>query len=704
MVDENQLPLLRQELELFPAPATEDGIPTWTLHDPPANKFFLLGWPVFEILSRWDLGFAGRIVEAVNQETTLTIREQDVARVVGFLEQNFLLQSSSPAENQRIVSSHFAHRPRLATWLLHNYLFFRVPLVKPQRFLKKTEAVAEWFYSRTFFLIVLISTLAAGYLLSRQWDSFLHAFTAYHSLEGIVVIGCAIPFAKVIHELGHAFTAHRYGCRIPTMGFAMVVLTPMLYTDTNDAWKLTSRTQRLAIGIAGIAAELLLALAAFWLWILLPEGPLRGAAFILATTTWIMTIALNASPFMRFDGYFILSDFLRLPNLHQRSFAFGRWWLREWLFGLGSPPPEPVSVRLRVFLILFALAVWLYRLVVFFGIALMVYHYFFKALGIFLFAVEISWFIVNPMVREIAAWAKIKDHVRFNLSTFRSLLLLVVFVISIVIPWKGSINCPALLSAVREQQVSVPYSSMISSESAREMMKVSSGETLLTLSSPDIDQQISQVNSSTRVARWQMDQQTFDERLLNQGNLIRKRHDVGTTELSGLQDVVDSLKLRAPFDGVVVERNDEIIQGSWMPRKEALYIIADTHRNRVDAYVGEQELEQISVGTSARFIPDVLDFGVFNCRVTDIDRVNIPVIDEPILASTYGGPIASRIDPPGVVTPNAPLFRIRMDSCTPSNVPPIKLKGIAHIQVGKRSSLFELIRYTYALAIREFGF
>ena len=628
MVDSIPLPLLRQELGLFPAPPSEDGTPAWTLHDPPANKFFLLGWPAFEVLSRWNLHSVQDVVAAVNTETTLTVTEQDVLGIIAFLEQNFLLQVSTPAGNQRIVASHAASRPGWASWLLKNYLFIRVPLVRPERFLKKTLPFAELFFSRTFLVMTVLSALLAFIMLSQQWDAFLHSFTSYRSLEGLLVIGCAIPIAKIIHELGHAYTAHRYGCRIPSMGFALVVMTPMLYTDTNEAWKLTSRPQRLAIGIAGMAAELMLALVALWIWILIPDGPLRGAAFILATTTWIMTLGLNASPFMRFDGYFILSDFLRFPNLHQRSFAFGRWWLREWLFGLGAPQPEPASSQFKLFLILFALAVWVYRLVVFFGIAVLVYHYFFKALGVFLFAVEIGWFIIHPMYKEITAWSKLRERFRLNMNICRSLLLLAGISLSIVMPWKRTLSAPAVLSAVREQQVSAPFSSMIAGETVGDMKPVRAGEQLVQLSVPDMDQQVRQVKMTTQVSRWQADQQTFDDKLLSQGNLLNRRLESGTSELSGLKDVMARLTVRAPFDGVIVARNDELVNGVWLQRKEPLYLIADTSRNRVDAFVSERELERISIGAAARFFPDALEFGLVTCTVAEIDRVNIPVIEE----------------------------------------------------------------------------
>ena len=101
------------------------------------------------------------------------------------------------------------------------------------------------------------------------------------------------------------------------------MLWPVAYTDTNEVWKLTRRDQRLKVAAAGIATELTIAVWAMLAWVWLPDG-LRAMAFLLATTTWVSTVLINASPFMRFDGYFLLSDFLQMPNLHARAFALAR--------------------------------------------------------------------------------------------------------------------------------------------------------------------------------------------------------------------------------------------------------------------------------------------------------------------------------------------------------------------------------------------
>lgn len=703
MVETLTLPPLRQELGLFPAPTSADGTPAWTLHDPPSNRFFLLGWPAFEILSRWHIGTVQTVVETVNRETTLTLTDEDVLGVIAFLEQNFLLEAVSRRSWERLVASHAAHRLDWGTWLLKNYLFFRVPLIRPQRFLDRAAPWVDWLYSRSFLIFISLAALAAAFFISRQWDVFRHSFSAYQSWVGIATVGCAVALAKVAHEFGHAFTAHRYGCRVPTMGVALVVLTPMLYTDTNEAWKLTSRRHRIAIGIAGIAAELLLALAAIWVWFLLPEGPVRGATFILATTTWVMTVALNATPFMRFDGYFLLSDLLGVPNLNERSSAFGSWWMRERLFGLGDSPPEPASPPRRHFMVIFSYAAWLYRFFLFLGIALLVYFYFFKALGVFLFAVEIGWFILLPIYREGQGWWRLRERIRLNRTTARSILLILSAVILLVIPWHGRLAVPAVLSAAREQQITAPLPSVVLEEPAAASRMVRAGEVLIRLASPDLEQRIRQGRTSTSLSRWQVTQQAFDRSLLKQGKVLQRRFEAGTTELAGLLEEQERLIVRAPFDGAIVARNEELTPGLWLSRKEPLYIIADMARNRVDAYADERDMSRITVGAPARFIPDAPEFGALECWVAEIDRVNVPVIDEPSLASVYGGPIAARHDPHGLPLPNSPVFRIRLDRCSPAGVPAMKLRGIAHIDGERRSLLADAFRYASALIVRESG-
>ena len=142
----------------------------------------------------------------------------------------------------------------------------------------------------------------------RQWQTFVESVGNPLSMETIWAWGLALVLVKVAHEFGHGLAAKRLGCHVPTMGVALIVLCPVLYTDLNETWKLGRWRQRLAIGLAGTATELVLAAWSSLLWSLMAPGPWRDAAALIAAVSWLSSLLINLNPFMRFDGYFVLSD------------------------------------------------------------------------------------------------------------------------------------------------------------------------------------------------------------------------------------------------------------------------------------------------------------------------------------------------------------------------------------------------------------
>jgi putative peptide zinc metalloprotease protein len=129
------LPALRQDLDLMPGPTLADGQPSWTLHDPARNQFFRIDWPTFEVLQRWALDDPQAIAADISQATTLQMSAQDVIDVVEFLQQHQILQAERSA--RRMAERIEAQQGHWLKWLLHHYLFFRVPLVRPDAWLTR---------------------------------------------------------------------------------------------------------------------------------------------------------------------------------------------------------------------------------------------------------------------------------------------------------------------------------------------------------------------------------------------------------------------------------------------------------------------------------------------------------------------------------------------------------------------------------------
>jgi putative peptide zinc metalloprotease protein len=679
---------LRADLVLHRGDADAHGAPVWTLHDPAANRFYRLSWPAYELLSRWPLGSLQAMVDAVCRETTLQVTLDDAQALHSLLDHGHLLQSSGPAGTRRLVAEATAAKLGPARWLLHHYLSLRVPLVRPGPFLDRTAPCLAWAWHPAFWALVGCTALLGWLLALRRWDEFSHGVASLAAPSGLLAVAAAVLASKLLHELGHAFTAHRHGCRVPTMGVAFLVLWPVFYTDTNEAWKLPARRHRLTIAVAGMATELALASFALLAWTLLPDtpawAPARSAALVLATTTWVLTLAINASPFMRFDGYFVLSDLLNLPNLHERSFAHGRWWLREALFGWGDAPPEPGSATRRRLLVLFAFATWAYRLVLYIGIALLVYHFAFKALGLLLMVVELAWFVAGPVARELQHWWSRRAAIRPNFATVRTAAGAVALVAALVLPWDTRLHAPAVIGPSTVQAVYAPETARLERPLPAAGQRVKAGEVLVQLASPELQYKLQLAQARQAQLRWQLTQQGFDERLLQAGAALRKRWEGANTEVAGLQREIQRLRLVAPFDGLVAEVADDAPAGAWVTPADKLLVLVGPGGRQVEAYVDEaglQALQQVAEGAprglAARYLGGDARQPAVHCRGFSADAVQLARLEQPLLAQPHGGQIEVQILADGRLLPRRPTFRVLLTDCDEGDATPRQHAGTA---------------------------
>ncbi|MEQ9472033.1 MAG: HlyD family efflux transporter periplasmic adaptor subunit [Roseitalea porphyridii] len=655
------VPPLREDLRLLPAGTDEYGAPCWTIHDPVRNRYFRIGYAAFEMLRRWPLRQGQAIIDRICRDTILTIDAASLSGLIKFLHGNGLLQrdsSETVAEFSRIAN---AGKPPFWKWAIHNYLFVRVPLLHPDGFLRRTQAIADAIASRSVQLGVLFLGIIGIFLTLRQWDLFVSTFMGFANWQGVVWMAITLTLAKILHEFGHAYSAARYGCRVPSMGVAFLVMYPVLYTDTSDAWRIISKEKRLRIAAAGIRVELALALLATFFWHTVPPGPLQSAVFLLATTTWITTLLINLSPFMRFDGYYLLSDFLGIANLQNRSFAMAKWTIREVLFRFGHPAPEPMSKKKRRMLTVFAIAVWIYRFFLFLGIALVVYHLFFKVLGIILFVVEIAWFIVIPVLSEMKHWWKDRHHAKATPSLVATGLLLFVLIVLTFVPWQSRVSADAVLQAGNDAEIISTVAGQIAEITVKKGDRVRAGDTIATLSAPELDaehriRELELAEAQILLAQTEASRDDLGDYATRLQEMRRL-----AARIVALEARQDLLTLRAPIDGFVRELTEDLRVGDWIaPRTPIARIVGASEWSswEVVAYVSQRDIARIGNRPSARFYPEQFTQPVLDIKVETVERFNSTYIEAPALAAVHGGTIAAAVDRDGRYTPHDPVFKV----------------------------------------------
>lgn len=703
MAPPDGLPPLRPDLRLHDGPPLDNGAPTWTIHDPVRGRYFRIGRLEVALLRRWDAVGIEALVARVNRETPLAVRPEEVAALIDFLERHQLVAPQDPGARRRLAAA--ALRPGVPWWrrLLQRYLFFRIPLAHPDRFLDATLPVVRPLAGRFGRRLLVLAAVAAVLLTVRRWEAFTHTFLYFHSAAGVAWYAGALVLAKLVHELGHAYAARHHGVAVPTLGVAFIVLWPVFYTDNSDAWQVADRRSRMAMVAAGVLAELALATVATLLWHVLPDGPARSACFVLATVTWVGSVFINLSPFMRFDGYYLLSDYLDIPNLQPRSFALGRWFLRRTLLGLDAPAPEPFAPRLRRLLVGYALTTWLYRLVVFTAIALAVYHFFFKLLGLALFVVEMHWFVVRPVAGELRAWWRRRRRIGLNPRLVAVAALCAALAALAVVPRPGALRLPAQLVPAARVGVYAPTGARIERVLVEEGQRLAAGTPLFELVRPEIDFQRRQVRRRIATLELRLERMLGRRELVEQYGVTASALAEALAEEAGLSAERDRLTLRAPTTGRVVDLADGLRPGRWVGPDLRLARLVDDRQPCIEAFVPEQDLERVRAKASGRFYAAGDPGPPLACRVVAMDPAGLERLDSPYLASTYAGPLA--VHPDGTeLRLRDNVYRLRL-ALSAAAVPTGRVQvGSVHLDAPPAVPLIRFARRVAAVFVRESGF
>ncbi len=697
-------PALREDLRLHPGP--QDSIEQhWLIYDPIAHRYHEIDEWAYQILQHWRgnmhlEALAAHLTEQLGDEVTL----EDLYQLTMTLDQAGLF--CEPISGWKSVYQKQQDRRRgPVSWLLHNYLFIRVPLVKPDAFLQSTLPIARLFASRAALFVIFLLGLAGLFMASRQFDTFSHTFLFFFSLEGVIGYVGALFFVKVFHELGHAYMAKHFGCRVPTMGLAFLVLAPVLYTDVTDAWRLQSRRQRMLVSAAGMMVEIAIAALATFLWAFLPDGVLRSACFFIATVSWVLSLAINLSPLMRFDGYYLLGDYWRISNLQPRAFALFRWSIRETLFNLRAPCPEDWQRRRRAAVVLYAIAVCIYRLGLFIGIALVVYHMTqVKLLGILLFSVEILWFVARPVANEIKVWWTLRDEIRRHRRYQFSGAIAALAILSVMIPWPHRVEMPAVMEPVSVQRIATPVAAQLKQMMVRDGDHVEPGDILFELDSPKLRLDLLKTQTNRDLASLRQARRVADQLDRNATIVIDQEISSLDEQMAGLRRLESELTMRATVSGVVEDVVPDLHADRWIGKGEELAIVVADGKHQVRGYMPEDLVSAVQSGASGQFIPDEPLTPKSSVRLASISAGGVSRLDLPYLASTNGGRIAVNEDKEKGAVPVEAQYQFIMttDAAQPATLP--VLRGVVRIDAHPESIFGRTARRALAVLIRESGF
>src|SRR5438874_3650184 len=374
----------------------------YVVRDPAGNQFHRLSAPAYRFVGLLDgtrtVAEAWELVGGQLADDAPT--QNEVIQILSQLHAANLLESNVTPDAAVLLRRHKKMVKQQWQGRLMNILFPRIPLWDPDSFLVRWMPVVKPFLGKLGALLWLGMIFAAIFALAPEWKQLQAQIPHAIAPENWPFLWASFCLIKLIHELGHGFACRRFGGEVHELGLMFLVLVPAPYVDASSAWSFPNKWARIFVGAGGMIIELFVAaiLAFVWLWTS-PNSLIHGLALNTMLIASFSTIIFNANPLLRYDGYYILSDLLEIPNLRYRSTEYTTGLIKRHLFNVKLSQPLP-PVGQRIWLVLYAISSSIYRMFVGIMIILMVWNQV-PVLGVLMALGGVITWLAVPVVKTL---------------------------------------------------------------------------------------------------------------------------------------------------------------------------------------------------------------------------------------------------------------------------------------------------------------
>ncbi|TWT98936.1 site-2 protease family protein [Neorhodopirellula pilleata] len=459
-----------------------------------------------------------------------------------------------------------ADRQRRQKWLglASQWLFIRFPGVDPAPVMRWLSPLVRPLLSPLGLAIASAFIVSAGIAILVHSASFvreLPSASQWLTYENAIGLAVVVALTKVAHELGHAAVSERMGARCRSIGAMLLVGTPALYCDTSASWMLPSRWKRAAVGLAGIATEVLIASAAIWIWLITGPGWWHTTAAHVIVVCGISTVVFNANPLLRYDGYYVLSDLTDTPNLGQRANRRLSSTLARICLGVGHANGSGEPADRSVWMLVYAIAALMYRWMLMFAIVGFIWislrPYGLEVIGQFAAIFASASMIIAaamPLIRFLRHPAQ-RRKIRVTRLACTSLVVAALIVASLV-PYASDVVVTARLIPQTETRVFAPSAGQLVKWYVRPGQHVAAGDLIAELRNPSLQSKWIDADGRLKQHTIRMETLRQSQTLVPEAAEHLAAADETLTqlrdELAAIERQKEGLSIKSPADGVVV--------------------------------------------------------------------------------------------------------------------------------------------------------
>lgn len=565
---------------------------TWhVLQDPYTQRYFRASMQACRFIKKLQPDKTVEEVweEFVNNHPQDAPSREEVIQLLSQLHMSNLLYSLQQADNQAIVKRYRAQKNKELLGKVASFLFVRVPLFNPNPLLDRIRPLIMALTGWGAFYVWLLVLLWGIWVVFENRSKLLDQSEGVLSVSNLPWLYVCLTVLKLFHEAGHAFVCKRYGGEVRTAGVMFLMFTPLPYVDASSSWGFANRWHRIYASFAGMAVEFFFAAAGALVWAHTAPGLTHSLAFNVMLIGSISSILFNGNPLLRFDAYYMLSDYAEIPNLYQKGQQQWKYFGDRYLLGTVTAQSKATDRKEWIWLTSYGLLSFLYLILITFGITLFLMDQWLP-LGLLVLTMTLYSRLFAPLgqlIKHLRGPATQGNRRRAILAAGG--IGLVLFFLLAVVPFPNAIRAQGIVKANEATNTYVQTAGLLYELLVRHGDRVQAGQVLARFINTDLQSDILLTQSG------QIETEAQIRQALHRGgqdlSALHEKAEALALRRLNLEEQLQLLQVRATQDGEWVAPNLHEQVGTWIQRGQVLGEIVDTSSFRFVAVMRQEQAD-----------------------------------------------------------------------------------------------------------------
>ncbi|WP_163933380.1 efflux RND transporter periplasmic adaptor subunit [Paraferrimonas sp. SM1919] len=521
-------------------------------------------------------------------------QEQVIALITKLYQAGLLVSDGLADHGEQLRRKHNMAFSKLKA-KLSSPLAIRVPLFDPEPFLAKTVNFARPFMSRWFALVWLLVVISAFLQTLTHWPQLTENIVdTVLTPSNLLLLWLLFPIVKLLHELGHAYLVKKYGGEVHDIGIMFLVFMPVPYVDASAATNFSYRYQRVLVGAAGMLVELFIAALALHLWVQLEAGLSRTLLYNIMLIAGVSTLLFNANPLLKFDGYYILSDLLEIPNLASRSNQYIAYVIQRYLLLVSDIKSPAYAQGEAAWFSFYGIASFCYRAFIVFIIAIFLAQQFFF-IGVALALFSLFTMFILPLYKQSKFLLKSPklNRLRLRAISVVALLMLSVSLIFFAVPFSATTLVQGIIKHPEDAIIRAQSNCFIEQVMVNPGSKISKNQPLFLCQSDELTTEKKVLQARLQELQIKLVQLRFEGQP-QQAQLVATEIKNLQGNLAYIEQQLANTIIYSPVDGRLLISALESLPGRYFSKGEAIGYVSELARElTIQVAITQQDIEQI---------------------------------------------------------------------------------------------------------------